>query len=91
MYDQGTGLAVDAYHRLLGRGVSQQLDAATANLLLNGVGQFKVRFPRNGKHAEGNLTRAAARARQRLQGSTGSIRQLGQASTPTVLGRFRVY
>jgi hypothetical protein len=91
VYDQGTGLAVDAYHRLLGRGVSQQLDVATANLLLNGVGQLKVHFPRNGKHAEGDLTR------QLLALVNGSeVYRIypissGKPSTPTVLGNFHVY
>jgi hypothetical protein len=91
VYDQGTGLAVDAYHRLLGRGVSQQLDATTAKLLLDGAGRFKVRFPHNGKHAEGDLTR------QLLVLVNGSkVYRIypissGKPSTPTVLGNFHVY
>jgi hypothetical protein len=91
VYDQGTGLAVDAYHRLLGRGVSQQLDAATANLLLSGAGRFKVRFPHNGKHAEGELSR------QLLALVNGSnVYRIypissGKPSTPTILGNFHVY
>ena len=91
VYDQGTGLAVDAYHRLLRRGVSQQLDAATAKLLLDGVGRFKVHFPRNGKHAEGDLTRQLLAL---VEGS--KVYRIypissGKPSTPTVLGNFRVY
>jgi hypothetical protein len=91
VYDQGTGLAVDAYHRLLGRGVSQQLDAATADLLLNGAGRFKVHFPHNGKHAEGDLSR------QLLALVNGSkVYRIypissGKPSTPTILGNFHVY
>ena len=48
VYDQGTGLAVDAYHRLLSDGTSQLLDSRTINSLLNGVGAFQVRFPNQG-------------------------------------------
>jgi L,D-transpeptidase catalytic domain len=91
VYDQGTGLAIDAYHRLLRRGVSQDLDSATANLLLNGVGQFKVRHPRDGKHVEGDLTRQVLALIDK-----GKVLALypissGKPSTPTILGHFRVY
>ena len=55
VYDSGTGLAIDAYHRLLRWGVSQSLDGKTISYLLNGWGEFKVRFPDQGSHAEGNL------------------------------------
>ncbi len=91
VYDQGTGLAVDAYHRLLGHGVSQQLDSSAANDLLNGVGSFTVKYPNQGTHAEGDLTH------QLLALIHGSkvywILPIssGKPSTPTVLGNFRVY
>ena len=57
VYDQQTGLALDAYHRLLGRGTSQSLDGATISALLDDRGAFVVRNPRDGKHGEGNLGR----------------------------------
>ena len=91
VYDTYTGLAMDAYHRLLGHGVSQSLDAATASELLNGVGTFHVRYPKDGTHVEGDLTR------QLLAEINGSkVKWIypissGKPSTPTVLGRFRVY
>jgi hypothetical protein len=91
MYDQHTGLAIDAYHRLLGWGVSQQLGPATANAILGGVGTFPVRFPNHGTHAEGDLTH------QLLALIKGSKVQYifpvssGKPSTPTVLGSFHVY
>jgi hypothetical protein len=91
VYDTYTGLALDAYHRLLGHGVSQSLDAATVSELLNGVGTFHVRYPKDGTHVEGDLTR------QLLAEINGSrvvwIYPIssGKPSTPTVLGRFRVY
>jgi hypothetical protein len=90
-YDSGTGLAIDAYHRLLHRGTSQTLDSSTVTWLLNGWGQFKLRFPRHGQHAEGNLSL------QLLALANGShVYRIypissGKPSTPTVLGDFRVY
>ncbi|MGH2896193.1 MAG: L,D-transpeptidase [Solirubrobacteraceae bacterium] len=91
VYDTYTGLALDAYHRLLGHGVSQSLDAATISELLNGVGTFHVRYPKDGTHVEGDLSR------QLIAEINGSrvvwIYPIssGKPSTPTVLGRFRVY
>jgi hypothetical protein len=91
VYDAYTGLALDAYHRLLGHGVSQSLDAATVSELLNGVGTFHVRYPKDGTHVEGNLSR------QLIAEISGSrvvwIYPIssGKPSTPTILGRFRVY
>ncbi len=91
VYDSGTGLAIDAYHRLLHRGTSQTLDGATITDLLNGVGAFKVRFPSHGRHAEGNLSL------QLLALVDGSkVERIypissGKPSTPTILGDFHVY
>jgi hypothetical protein len=91
VYDTYTGLALDAYHRLLGHGVSQSLDGATVSELLNGVGSFHVRYPKDGTHVEGDLSR------QLLAEINGSkvvwIYPIssGKPSTPTILGRFQVY
>lgn len=91
VYDSGTGLAIDAYHRLLGWGHSQTLDGRTISFLLNGWGAFSVRYPRHGRHAEGNL------GKQLLALIDGSrVNYIfpissGKPSTPTVLGDFHVY
>ena len=91
VYDTYTGLALDAYHRLLGHGFSQSLDAATVSELLDGVGAFHVRYPKDGTHVEGDLSR------QLIAEIDGSrvvwIYPIssGKPSTPTILGRFRVY
>jgi hypothetical protein len=91
VFDEGTGLALDAYHRLLHWGTYQSLDGRTISYLLDGFGQFKVRFPGNGRHAEGNLSL------QLLALTDGSkvvaIYPIssGKPSTPTILGNFRVY
>ncbi len=91
VYDSFTGLALDAYHRLLGWGVAQTLDPRTITALLDGTGQFTVKFPGHGTHAEGDLTH------QLLALIDGSKVQYilpissGKPSTPTVLGDFHVY
>ncbi len=91
VYDQGTGLAVDAYHRMLKRGTSQSLDAGTANDLLNGVGSFHVAYRSHGKHVEGDLTRQLLALIDK--GKVLAIYPIssGKPSTPTILGHFRVY
>ena len=91
VYDLGTGLAIDAYHRLLGWGTSQLLGPALINKLLNGVGSFHIRFPKQGAHAEGDLSD------QLLALANGSkvywILPIssGKPSTPTVLGSWQIY
>jgi lipoprotein-anchoring transpeptidase ErfK/SrfK len=91
VYDQGTGLAIDAYHRLLHWGTYQTLDPATVTYLLNGWGEFKVRYASQRKHAEGDLSTQLLAL---ING--GQVYQIypissGKPSTPTILGSFHVY
>ncbi len=91
VYDNGTELAIDAYHRLLHWGTYKTLDRRTVAFLLNGWGQFKIRFPNHGRHAEGNL------GLQLLALADGSKVDYifpissGKPSTPTILGDFHIY
>jgi len=91
VFDSGTGWALDAYHRILHWGTYQTLDGRTVSYLLDGFGKFPIRFPENGRHAEGNLSL------QLLALADGShvvaIYPIssGKPSTPTILGNFRVY
>ncbi len=92
VYDSGTELAIDTYNRLLGRGEGHTtLRPAALTDLLDGVGRFRVRYPGQGRHAEGDLSD------QVLAFINGSRVQWlfpissGKPSTPTVLGRFQVY
>jgi len=91
VFDEGTGLALDAYHRLMHWGTYQTLDGRTVSYLLDGFGEFKVRFPGNGRHAEGNLSLQLLAL---IDGSkVVAIYPIssGKPSTPTILGNFRVY
>lgn len=89
--DAGTGLALDAYHRLLRWSVSQALDGRTISYLLNGWGVFKVSFAHQGRHAEANLGDQLVAlidgAHVQMIVPTSS----GKPSTPTVVGEFRIY
>jgi len=91
VYDEGTGLALDAYHRLLRWGTYQTLDGRTISYLLDGFGSFRVRFPNHGRHAEGDLSLQLVAL---IDGSTvDAIYPIssGKPSTPTILGDFHVY
>jgi hypothetical protein len=91
VYDTGTGLAIDAYHRLMRWGTYQTLDGRTISYLLDGFGQFKLHFPGNGRHAEGDLTlQLLALADGKNVVAIYPISS-GKPSTPTILGNFRVY
>lgn len=91
VYDQHTGLAVDAYHRILRWGTSDMTSPAMVGKLLSGAGSFHVRFPHQGRHAEGNLSD------QLLALINGNKVQWiypissGKPSTPTILGSYRIY
>jgi L,D-transpeptidase catalytic domain len=91
VYDQGTGLAIDAYHRLLHRGTSQSLDGRTISFLLDGFGAFRVRFARHGRHAEGNLGLQLLALVDGSQVKAIYPISSGKPSTPTILGDYHVY
>jgi peptidoglycan hydrolase-like protein with peptidoglycan-binding domain len=90
-YDTGTGNAVDAYRRLIGLAPAQTLSPAVVSHVLDGDGSFHVRYPSQGRHAEGDLSD------QLLALINGSKVQLifpissGKPSTPTILGSYQVY
>jgi hypothetical protein len=91
VYDAGTGLALDAYHRLLHWGASQTLDGRTISYLMDGYGAFKVRYPKHGRHAEANLSRQLLALIDGSQVEQIIPTSSGKPSTPTILGDYRVY
>jgi L,D-transpeptidase catalytic domain len=92
VFDTQTGLALDAYHRLLGWGEgNQSVDARTVAALLNGQGVFHVRYPGNGTHAEGDLSDQVLALINGSQVYRIYPISSGKPSTPTILGNFRVY
>jgi hypothetical protein len=92
VYDQGTELALDTYHRLLGKGEGQTwLDPATLTDLLNGVGSFHVRYADHGAHAEGDLSDQVLALTNGSQVHWLFPISSGKPSTPTILGNYQVY
>jgi hypothetical protein len=92
VFDENTGQAVIAYRKLTGLPRVPSTDAQLFHLLERGAGRFRVRYPRDGSHVEANLAEQVLAeiepgGRVRLIYTISS----GKPSTPTVLGRFRVY
>lgn len=90
VYDQGTGLALDAYHRLLRWGTYQTLDERTISALLDRKGRFPVRYPRSGKHVEANLSTQLLALINGTQVYWILPMSSGKPSTPTPPGRYSV-
>jgi peptidoglycan hydrolase-like protein with peptidoglycan-binding domain len=92
VFGEATGQAVIAYRKLTGLARVPGTDALLFRLLRRGVGGFHVRYARDGRHVEADLaTQVLAEIEPR-----GRVRHIytissGKPSTPTVLGRFRVY
>ncbi len=91
-YGEGTEQAVIAFRKLTGLPRVPSTDARVLRLLRSGAGRFPVRYPRDGRHVEANLARQVL-AEIEPGGRVYRIYTIssGKPSTPTVLGRFRVY
>jgi L,D-transpeptidase catalytic domain/Putative peptidoglycan binding domain len=92
VFDEGTGQAVIAYRKVNGLARVPATDARVFRLLQAGRGRFPVRFPRDGRHVEASLAKQVL-AEIEPGGRVHRIYTIssGKPSTPTVLGRFRVY
>jgi hypothetical protein len=91
-YEEATGRAVVAYRKETGLERVTSTDATVFHLLEHRAGTFHVRYPRDGRHVEANLsTQVLAEIEP-----GGRVREIytmssGKPSTPTVLGHFVVY
>jgi hypothetical protein len=91
VWDLQTELAIEAYHRLVGRGTSTVLDSPTLADLLDGKGTFAVQYPHNGRHAEGDLSDQLVALIDGSQVERIYPISSGKPSTPTILGNYQVY
>jgi peptidoglycan hydrolase-like protein with peptidoglycan-binding domain len=92
IYDEGTAQAVTAYRKSTGLERVPTTDTRFFRLLRGGAGSFHVRYPRDGRHVEADLAKQVLAEVE----PGGRVRRIytissGKPSTPTVLGRFRVY
>jgi hypothetical protein len=92
VFDEATSRAVIAYRKLTGLVRVPSTNTRIFQLLQQGAGGFHVRYRGDGRHVEANLTRQVL-AEIEPGGHVRAIFELssGKPSTPTVVGRFRVY
>jgi len=90
--DEGTGRALIAYRKMTGLQRIPYAGRKVFELLERRAGSFKVRYRSDGRHVEANLTKQVL-AEIEPGGRVKSIYTIssGKPSTPTVIGRFRVY
>ena len=91
-FDEATGRALIAFRKLNNLNRIAAAGAEVFKRLAHGAASFHVRYPHDGRHVEGDLTKQVLaeiepRGRVRLIYTMSS----GKPSTPTVIGRFRVY
>jgi hypothetical protein len=91
-FDEATGRAVLAFRKVAGLERVESANAGVFQRLRDGAGHFHVRYPGDGNHIEGDLSKQVLVE----VGRHGRVRRIftmssGKPSTPTVLGRFRVY
>jgi hypothetical protein len=92
VFDEGTGQALIAYRKMTGLERIAYAGRQVFELLARRAGSFHVRYPRDGRHVEANLTKQVLAEIE----PSGRVRKIymmssGKPSTPTVLGRYQVY
>jgi L,D-transpeptidase catalytic domain len=92
VFDEGTGQALIAYRKMTGLERVAYAGRQAFELLARRAGSFHVRYPRDGRHVEANLTKQVLAEIE----PGGRVRKIytmssGKPSTPTVLGRYQVY
>ena len=92
LFDEATARAVFAYRKVAGLELVPSTNTQLFRLLARGAGSFHVRFGGDGRHVEADLTRQVL-AEIEPHGRVLAIFTMssGKPSTPTVIGRFRVY
>jgi peptidoglycan hydrolase-like protein with peptidoglycan-binding domain len=92
VFDEGTGRALIAYRKMVGLERVAYAGRQLFEHLAHGGGSFHVRYAGDGRHVEADLTRQVL-AEIEPGGRVRTIYTMssGKPSTPTVIGRFRVY
>ena len=92
VFDEGTGQALVAYRKMTGLERVAYAGRQVFERLARREGGFHVRYRRDGRHVEANLTKQVL-AEIEPDGRVYRIYTIssGKPSTPTVIGRFQVY
>jgi hypothetical protein len=91
IYDARTARAVLAFRKVAGMARTQAASKDVFRKLARGAGHFKVRFPKQGKHVEADLSRQVLALIRGNKVERIYPISSGKPSTPTVLGTFKVY
>jgi lipoprotein-anchoring transpeptidase ErfK/SrfK len=91
VYDARTARAVLAFRKVTGMARTQIASKDVFKKLARGAGHFKVRFPKQGKHVEADLSRQVLALIRGGKAQRIYPISSGKPSTPTVLGTFKVY
>lgn len=91
-FDEGTGRALIAYRKMTGLARIPYAGTQLWSRLQRGAGAFHVRYARDGRHVEADLTKQVL-AEIEPGGRVRTIYTIssGKPSTPTVIGHFQVY
>ncbi len=91
-FDEGTGRALIAFRKVTGLARVPFAGTQVWDRLQHGAGAFRVRYPQDGRHVEGDLTKQVL-AEIEPGGRVRTIYTMssGKPSTPTVIGHFQVY
>jgi lipoprotein-anchoring transpeptidase ErfK/SrfK len=92
VFDEGTGQALIAFRKMTGLERIPYAGTQVFARLQRGEGVFRVRYKQDGRHVEADLTKQVL-AEIEPDGRVYRIytTSSGKPSTPTVIGRFRVY
>jgi hypothetical protein len=92
VFDEATARAVIAYRKMVSLERGPNTNTRMFQLLRYGAGSFHVRYRRDGRHVEADLTRQVL-AEIDPGGRVHALYEMssGKPETPTVIGRFRVY
>jgi hypothetical protein len=92
VFEEATGRAVIALRKLLGLERVPYANRGVFDRLQHGGGSFHVRYARDGRHVEADLTRQVL-AEIEAGGRVHAVYEIssGKPSTPTVIGHFFVY
>jgi peptidoglycan hydrolase-like protein with peptidoglycan-binding domain len=92
VFDEGTGQALIAFRKMVGLERVAYAGTQVFARLQRGEGAFHVRYRQDGRHVEADLTKQVL-AEIEPDGRVYRIytTSSGKPSTPTVIGRFRVY
>jgi lipoprotein-anchoring transpeptidase ErfK/SrfK len=92
VFDDSTARAVMAWRKVNGQARSYSASEGLVRDVLAGKGAFKVKYPRDGRHVEADISRQVLA----LINKGGKVHRVyhtstGAPATPTVIGRFKTY